>query len=67
MEDVLTMHLIAKANTESRCGLAGVVAATRIWAELHSARNELVRPHIVNERYAFAREQAMLCCTVRRI
>ena len=67
MEDVLIMHLIAKTNTDSRCGLAGVVATACSWAELHVARNELVRPHIVNERYAFAREQAMLCCTVRRI
>ena len=67
MEDVLIMHLIAKTNTDSRCGLAGVVAATCSWAELHHTVLHFVRPRVIYKRYRFAREQAMLCCTVRRI
>ena len=67
VEDILIVHFIAKTDTGSRSRLAGVVATTRCWAELHTACNDLVRPHIVYEGYRFQREQTILCCTIRRV
>ena len=67
MENVLVVHLIAETHTNSCSRLAGVVAATRFWAELHNTINDVMRPHIVYKSYSFARKQRVLCCTIGRI
>ena len=67
MKDILIVHFIAKTYTDSRSRLAGVVATTHYWAELDIACNDMMRPRIIYERYRFARKQAILCCTIRRI
>ncbi len=67
MENVLIVHFIAETHTNSRSRLAGVVAATRFWAELHNAINDMMRSHIVYKSYSFARKQGVLCCTIGRI
>ena len=67
VEDILIVHFIAKADTDSRGCLASVVATARCWAELHTTGNDLVRPHIVYEGYRLQREQTILCCTISRV
>ena len=67
MENVLVVHFIAETDADSRSRLAGVVAATRFWAELHNAINDVMRSHIVYKSYRFARKQGVLCCTIGRI
>ena len=47
MNYVLIMHFIAETDADSRSRLAGVVAATRFWAGLHNAINDMMRSHIV--------------------
>ena len=57
VEYILIVHFIAEADTDSRGCLASVVATARCWAELHTACNDLVRPHIVYEGYRFQRKK----------
>ena len=59
MEDVLIMHFIAKTDTNGRGRIASVMATARGWAELHTVCNNMVRPHIIDERYRFANKQAV--------
>ena len=51
MEDILVVHFIAKSHTYGSRRLASVVATALKWAELRTAIDELVRPHIVHECY----------------
>ena len=57
VENVLAMHFIAETDADSRSRLAGVVAATRFWAELHNAINDVMRSRIVYKSYSFARNK----------
>jgi len=50
MENVLILHFIAETDADSRSRLAGAVAATLFWAELHNTINDVMRPHIVYKK-----------------
>ena len=56
IERYIDLHLIAKPHAYSRSRLAGVMAATRDWTELHHTVNNVMRPHILYERHRFARK-----------
>ena len=67
VKNILVVHFIAETDADNRSRLAGVVAATRLWAELHNAINDVMRSHIVYKSFSFARKQGVLCCTIGRI
>ena len=50
IKDILIMHFIAKSYAHSGCCLTSGMATARSWAEF-LAINDVVRPHIIYERY----------------
>ena len=66
VENVLVVHFIAETDADSRSRLAGVVAATRFWAELHNAINDVMRSHIVCKSYSFAKKKKNMESSVAR-
>ena len=57
VKNVLVVHFIAETDADSRSRLAGVVAATRFWAELHNAINDMMRSHIASKNYSLTKNQ----------